>query len=281
MMFPFFKYAVSNLFSKPSTENFPAEDVDAKPNYRGAVSYDAEKCVNCGMCIKVCSPSSITRTVEDVEGGQRITYHFDYTSCTFCGMCQDFCTSKAIKLTEDYHMVGDAKDLFTEGTRFKPTVKGKLACDKDTCIYCGLCAKNCPEEAITVDRKEKTWTVDHDKCSTCGTCIAKCPKKSLSFAEPAEEGVLWSDSCIYCTICAKKCPCEAITVDRKEKTWKIDRDLCTLCGTCVGACPKKSLSIGEITEDAKKLLEKAAAPAAEAPAETAPAAEAPAEAKEE
>ena len=80
MKLPFLKEAVSNLFSKPSTVEFPKVSSEAKPNYRGRIAYDPEKCVNCGMCIKVCSPAAITRTTEDVEGGEKITYEFDLTS---------------------------------------------------------------------------------------------------------------------------------------------------------------------------------------------------------
>ena len=104
-MFPFLKEAIGNLFSKPSTVEFPKVSVEAKPGYRGRVSYDAEKCINCGMCMKVCSPGSITRTVEPVEGGEKITYSFDHTSCTFCGMCQDFCASKAIQAASAFSKV--------------------------------------------------------------------------------------------------------------------------------------------------------------------------------
>lgn len=187
MMFPFLKVAVSNLFSKPSTVPFPMVDVEAAPNYRGRISYDAEKCINCGMCMKVCSPMAISQVTTPVEGGENITYSFDLTSCTFCGMCQDFCTSKAITLTPDYHMVAfDPLELISVGTRFKKTITGTLTAGED-CVYCSLCAKNCPEGAITVDRKEKLWTVDETKCVKCGLCMSKCPKKCLDFVEKEEE----------------------------------------------------------------------------------------------
>ncbi len=244
--FPFLKEAILNLFSKPSTVNYPAVPVEAAPKYRGRIVYDAEKCINCGMCIKVCSPMAITRTNEEVEGGENITYEFDLTSCTFCGMCQDFCTTNAIELTGDYHMVAtDPADLISRGTKFKAKITGKLTCGDD-CVYCTLCAKQCPEGAITVDRANKTWEVNEEKCVKCGICIDKCPKKCLSFAEGGNEGVVCSDTCVYCTLCAKKCPAEAITVDRANKTWEIDREKCTQCGICVSACPKKSLSMGSI-----------------------------------
>ena len=55
-----------------------------------------------------------------------------------------------------------------------------LTCNTDECVYCGLCAKTCPVEALTVDRAEKKWEVDKDTCVQCGACVDKCPKKCLS-----------------------------------------------------------------------------------------------------
>ena len=205
MMFPFLRKAVSNLFSKPSTENFPAVNVEAKPNYRGRIEYDPEKCVNCGECVKVCAPEAITRTYEDLgDGTRKGTYHFNLTSCTFCGTCQDFCSTNAIPLTEDYHMVGDAADLFTEGSWIHKIITGKLFCGAE-CIFCGMCMRNCPEQIINVDRKTKTWEVDHDRCIKCGICQSKCPKKCLDFVEEED----WA--------AAEKAKAEALVVKEAEE----------------------------------------------------------------
>ena len=278
-MFPFAKKALSNLFKKPSTVRFPEVEVFAKPAYRGRIVYDAEKCVNCGMCIKVCSPGAITRTVEEVEGGEKITYDINLTSCTFCGTCQDFCGTKAISLSEDYHMVAeDPKDLIVTGSRIKQKVAGRVTLDKNNCVYCGLCARNCPENAITVDRATKSWSVNYDECVQCGRCIEKCPKKALSFQEPKAQGVINGGDCVFCTLCSKKCPVGALTVDRAAKIWEIDRNVCIRCGLCVSSCPKKTLSMGDVDENTPTRFEKAAAPAA--PEKAAPAAPAPVKAPE-
>ncbi len=267
-MFPFAKKALSNLFHKPSTVRFPEVEVQAKPAYRGRIVYDAEKCVNCGMCIKVCSPGAITRTVEEVEGGEKITYDINLTSCTFCGTCQDFCGTKAISLSDDYHMVAeDPKDLIVTGSRIRKKVAGRVTLDKANCVYCGLCARNCPENAITVDRATKSWTINYDDCVQCGHCIDKCPKKALSFQEPKAQGVVNGGDCVFCTLCSKKCPVGALTVDRAAKTWEIDRSVCIRCGLCVSSCPKKTLSLSEVDEDTPARFEKAAAPAAAVKAE--------------
>lgn len=237
--FPYLKYAVGNLFKKSSCDMYPFVESVAAEKYRGRIAYDSTKCINCGLCMKVCSPSAITRTEEDVEGGKKITFRFDLTSCTFCGMCKDFCPQKAIDLTADYGMVGKREELFTEGSYVKEAPAGKLGIGED-CVYCGLCAKMCPQGAITVDRANKSWTVDEDKCVKCGVCVSKCPKKTLAFQKPQ---VQCGEDCVYCGLCAKMCPQGAITVDRPNKSWTVDEEKCVLCGMCVSKCPKKTLKI--------------------------------------
>ena len=247
MKLPFIKVALPNLFSKPSTENFPAQDVPAKKDYRGRIAYDGDKCINCGMCVKVCSPEAITRTVTDTPEGQDIAFVFDLTSCTFCGTCQDFCDHGAIRMTEDYHMVAtDPKDLLVTGVCHKVMPKGRLICNSN-CVYCGLCAKKCPQGAITVDRATSTWDVDESKCTKCGTCVTVCRKNALEFAANVIK-VVDNDptKCIHCLLCAEHCPTGAITADRATQSWSYNPDICSHCSTCVDNCPKAALSIKAI-----------------------------------
>ena len=61
----------------------------------------------------------------------------------------------------------------------QPRDDGKPVQDPSKCIYCTLCARNCPAGALTVDRKEKTWTLDEDLCVACGTCQGACPKDAI------------------------------------------------------------------------------------------------------
>ncbi len=46
----------------------------------------------------------------------------------------------------------------------------------ETCIDCGLCINNCPNNAIT--KNDKTYTSNDDKCIGCSICAAICPKKA-------------------------------------------------------------------------------------------------------
>lgn len=65
---------------------------------------------------------------------------------------------------------------------FKST-RGKLNIDIDTCIFCGICSKKCPADAIVVNRAEKSWEVDPFKCVMCSVCCDACPKKSIETLE--------------------------------------------------------------------------------------------------
>ena len=71
----------------------------------------------------------------------------------------------------------------------------------NTCIMCGKCARNCPEEAISQNKKG-VWVVDKKKCTGCGKCVEVCPMHVMVKAPECET----SSKCIACGICAKACP---------------------------------------------------------------------------
>lgn len=62
-------------------------------------------------------------------------------------------------------------------------IRGKLEIDIDTCIFCGICSKKCPSDAIVVNKAEKSWEVDPFKCIMCSVCCDACPKKSIKALE--------------------------------------------------------------------------------------------------
>jgi ech hydrogenase subunit F len=67
--------------------------------------------------------------------------------------------------------------------RFHKACRGHIVFDVEKCIFCGICQKKCPADAITVARKEKTWEITRLRCISCGCCVDACPKDSLSMAD--------------------------------------------------------------------------------------------------
>ena len=72
----------------------------------------------------------------------------------------------------------------TEGAISTGTVPfGKVTLDVTRCTGCGLCAQNCPTDALTIassdDRVEFQLLFLHGSCVACGACVNVCPEGCL------------------------------------------------------------------------------------------------------
>ncbi|HOI84401.1 MAG TPA: 4Fe-4S binding protein [Campylobacterales bacterium] len=90
--------ALSNMFSKPATINYPFEKSPKNKEARGLILYDVEKCIFCLNCEVVCPPGAIlfTQNRESFE----FTYHYNPYLCIYCGECVRACPDKAEALSQ-------------------------------------------------------------------------------------------------------------------------------------------------------------------------------------
>ncbi len=283
----------------PSAMPSPAKEASAKPTAKEELPQKAVRmlhmdmtaCVLCGLCVKQCPVGAITvdRTAK--------TWTIVRSECLLCGICAQRCPKKCLEVkeaseadlsisayTKVEESVSSAAHIALDSLDTKPEASEKLLIAIESCVLCGLCAKQCPVNAITVDRTARTWTVKRSDCLLCGACVQRCPKKCLEIGQNAETEQVSTfakgtaaaadvqsisavsdakpavkseapktlhigiESCVLCGLCAKQCPVNAITVDRAAKTWTVDRSACLLCGTCVQRCPKKCLGMGQASE---------------------------------
>lgn len=131
---PMFFELFKQLFKKPATNKFPVKYAPpsvkgllekvkagvAKPNppiplppdFRGKISYEADKCTGCASCIKVCPANAI----ELVQAEKAVLFHekegatlakpvkiqIYVARCCFCSQCVEVCPRKCLTMTNEF-----------------------------------------------------------------------------------------------------------------------------------------------------------------------------------
>lgn len=173
---PFAQTALKNLFSKPATTAYPFEPAQYPQRMRGHVEIKIEDCIGCGLCARSCPPGALS---VDRKAGTWTIQRFD---CVQCGSCVNVCPKKCLTMAQGYTQPDTQKKSETFTRPAAPETAqagGKPVNDASKCVYCTLCAKKCPQQAIVVDRAAKTWILNAKNCVGCGVCAAACPKKCL------------------------------------------------------------------------------------------------------
>jgi formate hydrogenlyase subunit 6/NADH:ubiquinone oxidoreductase subunit I len=58
-------------------------------------------------------------------------------------------------------------------------VDGAYIVDAAECVWCNICAQECPQEAVFSTPGDRTPV----KCTSCGDCVEICPTGALAMVE--------------------------------------------------------------------------------------------------
>ena len=135
-------------------------------------------CLGCGDCVGACQFGALSM---DPATGLPVV---DETKCTACGACVKACHKRVIELRPKGPR-GMREYVSCVNKEKGPVAKKACA---NACIGCGLCAKTCTHEAITVDAN--LAYIDPAKCKLCRECEAVCPTGAIhgvNFPKPLDK----------------------------------------------------------------------------------------------
>ncbi len=134
----------------------------------------------------------------------------------------------------------------------------------EKCNGCGACAKHCPTEAISGEKKQQ-HVIAKDKCIECGVCGRVCPVKSAVLNQKGEscervnksewpKPVITRSLCTACRMCVDICPFDCLDIteppdfprDFSTVAFLKDAKACVSCSQCVDVCPQDAIYLAKI-----------------------------------
>ena len=125
--------------------------------------HPAFMCNCCGCC---CEALEAVRRFSPMQPIATTNYlpHINYDDCVSCGKCEKVCPILAISMAEDEPVPVTENEYVSEAEREPSsgiekkgltagTGKKHPVIDETICLGCGVCARNCPKKAITLQRR--------------------------------------------------------------------------------------------------------------------------------
>lgn len=101
-MYATLKETVRATVHRPDTVLYPWEKLELPDNYRGRPGLVIERCIGCGICMRICPTGCIELIeVEDEQHGKMRRPQMNIGRCMMCGYCAEYCPKNAMIVTPE------------------------------------------------------------------------------------------------------------------------------------------------------------------------------------
>jgi NADH-quinone oxidoreductase subunit I len=224
------RQTIKSTIHRPNTVMYPWEKLVLPDVYRGRPGLIFEKCIGCGICMRICPNRCIdlleVEDIKAVEGQPKKKVkrpRVNVGRCMMCGYCAEYCPTKAMIVTPEYELASFTREeiIFDPYKLQYPGVPGNEVHILE--VLPAELKKGGVEPRENLLNKDIPKLEDK-KCISCSRCAKECPVDAIEMKEvgvnekgrPIKRPVFNKEKCVSCESCVEVCPKSALTMEEVQ-----------------------------------------------------------------